>query len=72
MANNAHFIRSRTRGGPTIIVRDDRGSPITELELPASMSEPAQADDELLAAGWSRSADWSATDDGWFAPVVAA
>lgn len=72
MVNNAHLIRSPARGGPALIVRDDRGSPITELELPASVSEPAQADEELLAAGWSRSADWSATNDGWFAPVVAA
>lgn len=72
MVNSAHFISAGTGRGPVITVRDDRGAPITELELPASVSEPGQADTELRAAGWSRSADWAAADDGWIAPVVPA
>ncbi len=70
MANNAHFITAGTRRAPMITVRDDRGAPITELELPAAISEPGEADSELRAAGWSRSADWTTANDGWVAPVV--
>lgn len=70
MANNAHFITANAGGGPVIIVRDDRGTPVTKLELPAEFSKPEQADDELSAAGWTRKADWSAADDGWVVPVV--
>jgi hypothetical protein len=70
MANSAHFISAGTGRPPVITVRDDRGAPITELELPDTVFEPGQADDELRAAGWSRSADWATADDGWIAPVV--
>lgn len=69
MANNAHFINT-TPGTPTIVVRDDRGASIVELELQNSVAESGQADDELRAAGWTRSADWTTADDGWVAPVV--
>lgn len=72
MANSAHFIITGAGKAPMISVRDDRGVPITELELPATVSELGQADKELYAAGWSRSADWAAADDGWIAPVVPA
>lgn len=68
MANNAHLINT-TRGNPTIEVRDDRGAPIIEVELPEQNS-PEQIDEELRAAGWSRSADWATASDGWVAPVV--
>lgn len=71
MANNAHFI-NMTTGNPTIVVRDDRGASVIELELPAGAAEAGRADEELRAAGWSRSADWSTAADGWVAPVVPA
>ena len=70
MANNAHFINA-TNGHPTIVVRDDRGASITELELQNAVAAEGQADDELQIAGWVRSADWTEADDGWVAPVVA-
>lgn len=70
MANNAHFITANAGGAPVVIVRDDRGTPVTKLELPAEKSKPEHADEELSAAGWSRQADWSAADDGWVVPVV--
>lgn len=67
---NAHFMTARSGGTPSLTVRDDRGTPMTELELPRSITDPAQAEDELRAAGWARSADWTEADDGWVAPVV--
>ncbi|WP_243791840.1 hypothetical protein [Saccharopolyspora gloriosae] len=72
MANNAHFITANTGGVPAVIVRDDRGTPVTKLELPAEKSTPEQADEELAAAGWTRETDWTAADDGWVVPVVPA
>jgi hypothetical protein len=69
MANNAHFINA-SQGSPTIVVRDDRGASVVELELPATMRDTAPVDDELRAAGWTRTAEWSTADDGWIAPVV--
>lgn len=74
MANNAHFVTAQSGSGPKVIVRDDRGVPVTELDLPSSVTEPAQADDELRAAGWTRrdSTDWSEASDGWVVPVVPA
>ncbi|MFR9731771.1 hypothetical protein ACL03H_21285 [Saccharopolyspora sp. MS10] len=71
MAHNAHFI-ANTGSEPVIIVRDDRGTPVTKLELPVGETRPEQADAELGAAGWNREADWSTADDGWVAPVVPA
>lgn len=68
MANNAHFKTSGTT--PVVIVRDDRGSPITNLELPAGQHNPEHADEQLRAAGWTRSAAWTTADDGYLAPVV--
>ena len=68
MANNAHFKTSGTT--PFVIVRDDRGSPITNRELPAGQHRPEHADEQLRAAGWTRSADWTTADDGYLAPVV--
>lgn len=67
MVHNAHFSVEGSRI-PTIKVRDDRGAAITELELPSNtITDP---DAELRDAGWSRSADWSTTSDGWVAPVA--
>lgn len=68
MANNVHFIHA-ANGRSTLIVRDDRGSPVKTLELPSDAAED-QADAELQAVGWTRSADWTTADDGWAAPVV--
>ncbi len=70
MANNAHFVNTG-QGTPTIVVRDDRGASIVELDLQNHVAETGQADDELKQAGWVRSADWTTADDGWVAPVVA-
>ena len=72
MVHNAHFVTAQASNAPVIIVRDDRGAAVTELELPAGKTQPEQADEELRAAGWNRSADWTPADDGWVAPVVAA
>ncbi|MEU6130923.1 hypothetical protein ABZ805_17275 [Saccharopolyspora sp. NPDC047091] len=71
MADNAHFI-TNAGGAPEIIVRDDRGSPVTRLALPAEISRPEQADEALGEAGWTRRADWTTADDGWVVPVVPA
>lgn len=73
MANNAHFLTAKGGANPRLIVRDDRGAAVTELELPQSVTKPDQADEELRAAGWTRSSsvEWTAADDGWVAPVVA-
>lgn len=72
MANNAHFIVARQGGAPHLIVRDDRGTPVTVLELPDETTEPAQAEQHLRDAGWDRSsdADWAESDDGWVVPVL--
>ncbi|GAA2350282.1 hypothetical protein GCM10009854_30090 [Saccharopolyspora halophila] len=72
MTNTAHFISAKSGRTPVVTVRDDRGSPITEIELPESISSPGEAENTLRDAGWTRSADWSAADDGWVAPVVPA
>lgn len=71
MADNAHLVTSGDRDSPTLVVRDDRGSPIVEIDLPDSVSEPSQADDELRAAGWTRSGNvpWTEANDGWVVPV---
>lgn len=67
MAHNAHFFVTDAPT-PTLEVRDDRGAALTELELsPNTVTDP---DTELRAVGWSRSADWTTTSDGWTAPVV--
>lgn len=71
MTNTAHIQNASPGAQQVIIVRDDRGATITELILPTDADSSA-ADDELRAAGWARSADWSTADDGWLAPVVAA
>ncbi len=71
MTNTAHMQNASAGAQPVIVVRDDRGATITELILPAGADATA-ADDELRAAGWARSAEWSTADDGWLAPVVAA
>lgn len=72
MANNAHFITAKGDAKPRVVVRDDRGAAITELELPESVTKPDEVDEELRAAGWSRSSSvqWTEADDGWVAPVV--
>ncbi|MHA6800513.1 hypothetical protein [Bounagaea algeriensis] len=72
MANNAHFVTSQAGAHARVTVRDDRGAPVTELDLPAGVNEPTQADAELRAAGWTRrpDAEWTQADDGWVAPVV--
>ncbi|TWF95400.1 hypothetical protein FHU35_12395 [Saccharopolyspora dendranthemae] len=72
MANNAHLVTAGESPGSWLVIRDDRGSTITELELPHSVTEPAQAEKHLHEAGWSRSAsaEWTRADDGWVVPVV--
>lgn len=72
MANNAHFKTAHAGQSPQLIIRDDRGAPILERELPTSVTEPSQADQELEAAGWTRNAssEWTEADDGWVVPVV--
>lgn len=70
MANTAHFISAKAGRAAVITVRDDRGSPITEIELPESPSSPGETDETLRNAGWTRSSDWSTADDGWVVPVV--
>ncbi|GAA0514475.1 hypothetical protein A8924_3674 [Saccharopolyspora erythraea NRRL 2338] len=71
MVHNAHFMPARRGTEPMVSVRDDRGAEVTELALPETVTTPDQAEEELRAAGWARSAQWSTTDDGWTAPVVA-
>lgn len=71
MANTAHFI-TVTTSNPTIVVRDDRGASVIELEMPTGTTENDRADEELRTAGWSRSTDWTKAADGWVAPVVPA
>ncbi len=72
MANNAHFIVAAKGNAPKLIVRDDRGAAVVELDLPPSVDEPGQADEHLRSAGWTRSGSvvWTKADDGWVAPVV--
>ncbi|GAB2752970.1 hypothetical protein GCM10027174_30320 [Salinifilum aidingensis] len=72
MANNAHFVTSGPGAYARVIIRDDRGAPVTELDLPEEVTEPTQADAELRAAGWTRRSDteWTQADDGWVVPVV--
>ncbi|MBB3663202.1 MULTISPECIES: hypothetical protein [Prauserella salsuginis group] len=72
MARTAHYRAADTDSAPAITVRDDRGIPVTELELQHDVDGPNDIDGELLAAGFNRSADWSKVDDGWVAPVVPA
>ena len=67
--HNAHFAVAGVPT-PTLEVRDARGAAITELEI--AVNTVTDPDTELRAAGWSRSADWSTTRDGWIAPVVPA
>lgn len=69
MAKDAHFVSASEGTSGRLTVRDDRGIPITELELPPSVTDPAGADEELRKAGWVRGADWAVVDDGWIAPV---
>lgn len=69
MANTAHYIQGGTDETDMLTVRDDRGAEVIELELPSSISEPSQAEEELRDAGWTPSAAWTSTDDGWVAPV---
>ncbi|MBA8825919.1 hypothetical protein FHX42_003285 [Saccharopolyspora lacisalsi] len=70
MANTAHYIAASAEHAPVITVRDDRGAEIVELQLPHSTTEPGQAEEELRAAGWTRSAEWTTANDGWVAPVM--
>lgn len=69
MTYDVHFIAASSGQPPLMNVRDDRGIPVTELELPPSMSGPQEVDDELRKAGWLRTADWTTSDDGWIAQV---
>jgi hypothetical protein len=68
MAHIAQVQRAKAR----VIIQDDRGIPATTLALPAEPAEPQDTDGELTAAGWSRTADWTETAEGWQAPVLAA
>ncbi|QIZ38085.1 hypothetical protein [Saccharopolyspora sp. ASAGF58] len=70
MTNTAHFKAVGDETSPVVIIRDDRGGAVTELQLPGAASEPEQADSALRSAGWSRSSEWTMADDGWVAPVV--
>lgn len=67
MVYQAHVHREPAR----LLVLDDRGTPTTRLDLPGSPTGPDEADEPLSAAGWTRTAEWSTTQDGWQAPVVA-
>lgn len=67
MAYTAHVAQGGGDAG--IVVRDDRGVPAGQLSLPAALQRPEQADEELLRHGWERTAGWTATDQGWDAPV---
>lgn len=70
MVNTAHFITAQAT--PSVIIRDDRGTPVTQLDLQESVARPEQAEPAMRDAGWARSADWTESDDGWVAPVVPA
>lgn len=72
MARTAHYRTVDADKLPMITVRDDRGIPLRELELQQAVDKHSDIDGELLAAGFSRSADWTQVDDGWVAPVVPA
>lgn len=78
MARTAHYRTVDADKLPMITVRDDRGIPLRELELQqavdkhSDIDKQSDIDGELLAAGFSRSADWTQVDDGWVAPVVPA
>ncbi|MEV0089024.1 hypothetical protein [Saccharopolyspora sp. NPDC050642] len=51
MTNTAHFKAVGDETSPVVIIRDDRGGAITELQLPGAASEPEQADSALRSAG---------------------
>lgn len=70
MTNTAHFTTPEDERIATLVVYDERGTPIVERELPSSVTEPEEVEDDLKAAGCVRTADWTDTDDGWTAPVV--
>ena len=68
MVYTAH-VPGRNSESTSITIRDDRGTPTTELTLPARLDAPDQADEPLRDAGWAVTAGWTATDSGWAAPV---
>jgi hypothetical protein len=65
------YIAQVQRRGSRVVVQDDRGIPATTLALPAEPTAPQDTDGELAAAGWTRTADWTETAEGWQAPVLA-
>lgn len=55
---------------PRITIADDRGMPAAELPLPDGVDSPQDVEGELSNNGWTVSASWTTTPDGWEAPVV--
>lgn len=52
-----------------VSILDDRGVPTLELELPESVTTPTCAETNLHETGWNVTATWTATAEGWTAPV---
>lgn len=72
MAYIAHFTPARGHDTATVSIRDDRGIPAIDLELPGDIAQPQQAGDALRTNGWKPTADWTSASDGWTVPVVPA
>jgi hypothetical protein len=66
------YIAQVQRRNARVVVQDDRGIPATTLALPGEPAAPQDTDGELAAAGWTRTADWTETAEGWQAPVLGA
>lgn len=67
--HTAHFRPARSGAPAGVTIRDDRGVPTLELEREESVTTPTGAETQLSEAGWTVTASWTATDDGWTAPV---
>lgn len=55
---------------PHVTIADDRGIPALELPLAGRVESPDDVVQELRSNGWSITAAWTTTPDGWQAPVV--
>ncbi|MQA15157.1 MAG: hypothetical protein GEV09_13590 [Pseudonocardiaceae bacterium] len=67
--HTAHFRPTRSQQPAEVTILDDRGVPTVELELPTDVGTAGDAERHLSDAGWTVTASWTATDDGWTAPV---
>lgn len=67
--HTAQFRSARSGQPARVSILDDRGVPTLELELPESVTTPTSAEANLSEAGWNVTATWTATADGWTAPV---